>query len=912
MRRLARALLSAMLPPGDDWAAEFVATLDEEADERAARGGEWSAGLWYGRQLLRPSTLRFVARVRRRARGATGSATPGAAPHAASGAASGTPPRSASGPLQALAEVTIDAGRDVRHAARSLRRDPRVTLFVGATLAVGIGGVTALHDVADRLFLSGPPHVERPDELVRLYLEVPDPRGTRTSPLIPYATALAIDQRVTSFRAATLHRGEATLVRTGARTEPASVSFTDLDYFRVLRARPESGRAYGPADEADRAVAVVSAGFARERGGLDVGGAIEVGDRALTIVGVAPHGFAGAGVERIDVWTPLDLDAAGSRNWRVVARLPEGRTPDVVQAEAQAVHLTQDPGRFFQWAREGEIGVAGLERDLEGNRTMERSIALLLLSVVALVLVVAWVNVLNLLLARLVRRRQELGVRVALGIGRLRLARQLLLETGLLGVLGALLALPIAWGAGRLVRGVLLPDVAWADGAVGGDDVLLALGIGAVTAVLLGALVFPAIRRPASMSLLGTGRATAGGSTLRLQRALATAQVAMSTGLLLCAALFARSFWAMKGTDLGVDADRVYTVDLRALDRDIWSSNQADSVHVRALERVREADPTTRWALTVGLPLAASFSISVHVAERDSIPVLPGGGPFVSMVSDGYFATTGTRLVQGRDLAPDAAELGLREIVIGASTVDALWPGEDALDRCIRIDGPDTPCWTVVGVAEDVNRQGYREPPSIQIYVPLGATPQFGGATLLARPGVGGPGVRRLGGGISATARAELIASDPRVDFVEVRRLDSLLSAEIRPWRLGATMLSLAAGLAVAISLAGVLAVLSYLVAQRRREIGVRLALGAGRDAIRSLVLRQGLWTGAIGAALGIAAVLLSARWIGPLLFETRVLDPLLLLGVGAGVAGVSTLACLSPARSATRIDPVETLRASD
>jgi ABC-type antimicrobial peptide transport system permease subunit len=217
------------------------------------------------------------------------------------------------------------------------------------------------------------------------------------------------------------------------------------------------------------------------------------------------------------------------------------------------------------------------------------------------------------------------------------------------------------------------------------------------------------------------------------------------------------------------------------------------------------------------------------------------------------------------------------------------------------VGSPDSACATVVGIAVDVHRVGYREPPSLQYYVPLGQATAFSGLTLVARPpGGGSGGVERL--------RSALSDADASVDHVEVTRIGSLLDAQIRPWRLGSVVLSLAASLAVLVSAIGVYGVLSYIVAQRRREIGVRMALGASTVSIRALVLRVGLLSGGLGVAAGVGLVLAASRWLEPLLFETETFDPAVIAGVTTLLVSAAVLACVLPAGQAARVDPVEAL----
>ena len=243
-------------------------------------------------------------------------------------------------------------------------------------------------------------------------------------------------------------------------------------------------------------------------------------------------------------------------------------------------------------------------------------------------------------------------------------------------------------------------------------------------------------------------------------------------------------------------------------------------------------------------------------------------------------------------------------MVVSRSMAETLWPTTEALGACVRL-AAEGECWRVIGVVGDVHREGYREPPSMQFYVPLGhERSSFGGMALVVRPG-------RDAGAVQERVLAALAGLDPRVDYAEVIRLDTLLEGEVRPWRLGAMVLSLAALLAVFVSLLGVYGVLSYVLTQRRAEIGVRLALGASGGSIRGLIARTALSSAVVGTLSGVALMLAAGRWLGPLLFETSVGDPLVILGVGVLLVAGALFACAAPVLQAGRVNPLESLRGS-
>lgn len=860
--------------PAAGWSREFLAELDRELRQRAESGTGPGLTLWYLRQVLSPATIGFVramrARKRRRA-------------------------------LPLGGGLTAGLLKDARQAWRGATRDRWAAGLAALTLAVGIGSVAAMHGLGQRLFLSGPPHVEEPGELRRVFLLFDDQVGRRTSPWIPYDTAAAIRDGVAAFEGATLYRLFEDLADLGHRTRPVKVAAVDGHYFDVLGVSPAAGRFFAADDPGTVVLAAPVA--VQEFGSLQaaLGQTVRIGARTGQVLGVAPAGFAGPDLDRVDAWLPMGLEEAGSRNWWTLGRLSDPAATAAAVDEAEALHRSVDPGRFFQWARDGRISMAGVQGGPTGEGSVETSIAVLLLAVVGLVLVISWANVLNLQLARVARRRSELLVRLALGSGRWRLARLFAVESLLLGAVGGVLSLPLAYAEIALVRSMLLPDVAWGTSVLNAD-LLAVTTIGVVVSgVLLGLLT----ARQADRADLSAGLSEARqGPGRRFQTLLVTAQVTLSAALLLCAGLFVKSFWTMRVTDLGVDAERVHTVSLRSLDFTLGGGDAEETArYERALAALRDSGAGDSAALTVGLPFFTNFGMSIHVPGRDSIPELPGGGPFISVVSDRYFETIGTRILRGAPITERDVATRARVAVIGASTAATLWPNGNALGQCVHVGAADDPCFRIVGVAEDVHRRGYREPPSLQLYLPLGATSAFSGSTLLVRSA-------RSGGAYESRLQAELSRAVPGVDYVEVRRLDTFLAPEIRPWKLGAVMLSMVAALAILMSLAGVFGVLTQVVARRRREIGVRMALGASRLSIRALVLRMGMLASVVGVALGFLAVLAGARWLGPLLFETPVADPLVMAAVGIGLVGAAAVACLLPASQAARVDPATSLRA--
>jgi predicted permease len=881
------------LLPDDDWSRAFVDELD---DELRRRWGERGIRGRVGRlaQALSPRTWQFIWLMRRRQR-------PGA------GTAGGMTMRTGSGGRWWHGGV-----QDLRQAGRALLREPRFTGFVVLTLALGLGGVATMFGVADRLFLRSAVGVQAPDALVRLYLRFDEEEGPRLTPWVPYVTGRAIRDVSRGFAGVTLYRYDKWLVQAGGETRPRPVNEVGPRYFDVLGATPRIGRFFGGPEPSDgERVAVIAHRFWLEAFGGDpgvLGRTLAMPGGEHTIVGVAAEGFHGPHLAPVDVWVPLADAEAGNRNWWVLARVrpaPDGDRDASRRAavdEAQAVHARTDPGRSFQWASGGVVSSAPIRADDAGQEPAEVAIARLLMAVTVVVLLIGTANVTNLFLARLAGRQREVAVRLALGAGRWRLARLLFAETVLVALLAAAASLPLAYVAGEALRGVLLPEVAWTASPL--DLRVLALTGG--VALLVGALVGLLPLRRAGRSdvadnLRGAGRGTSGRG-FRLHSALAASQMALSAALLVGAGLFLRSFHHLRVTDLGFDAEKAVAVTFHALEPGAWRSpsEREHRIYLRALETVRSDPGLDAAAVTLGLPFLYNFGRSVAVPGRDSIPSLPGGGPYLSAVTETYFDAVGTPLVLGRGFT--AGEIGGEErvIVVSESMAEQLWPGQDPLGRCVQVGGPADPCWSVVGVARDVHRVGYREPPSMQYYLPLGTPGGFGGLALVLRP---------RDRAALARLRPTLERVDPLVAYVEMTPLASLLEPQARPWRLGAWVLGMAAALALLVAVSGVYGVLSYLVEQRRREIGVRMALGASRRDIGRLVLRTGLGATALGAGGAAIVVAVGGRRLQPLLFETSVADPVVFTASVGVLAAAAVVACLLPAARAAGVEPTVTLR---
>jgi predicted permease len=813
--------------------------------------------------------------------------------------------------------------QDARYVLRSLRTSPGFTGVVVLTLGLGIGANATMFGIVDQLLLREPEHVVDPGRVVRFYTtERTDAGAEFTGNTVPYALYVEMRQVRAFEHVAALTFGESTTGR-GRDARRISVARVTWDYFPLLGVRPALGRFFGP--EEDRPprgedVVVLDGGFWKRTFGADpgvVGRTLELNGSRHRIVGVAPEGFAGETSGRYDAWAPLS--AHGPRvhpewpttwdaHWvRVIGRLKPGVTPQQAGLEATAVHRRAYPGgppeRTIANAR---LSVRPLLFNDSGREPTEVAVSRWLVGVAAVVLLVACANAGNLTLARTIRRRREIAVRIALGISGARLVRLLLAESVVLSLAGGVAGVLLALGGGRFLRAVLLPSGA----AISGRLLVLTAATALVTGLLVG--LVPALQgsRPDLTTALKAGAREGGARRSRLRTTLTVVQAALSVVLLVGAGLFVRSLWNVRSLRLGIEPDRVLMVDIG----EAWAAGHADvaesdearalvrlrDLFARSLERVRSIPGVEAASLSNGTPFQGAVSYALEVPGLDSIPKLPGGGPYVTSVLSDYFRTMGTRLVRGRLLTAEESATGARVAVVSETMARTLWPGQDPTGRCLVMTR-SSGCYNIVGVVEDTRRfQIIGEHAAMHFYVPLGQ--DFRGAMLLVRS-VGRPAT------IVETVRRELQRLDPGIGYISVRSPQDDVDWQVRPWRLGATMFVVFGGLALLVAAIGLYSLIAYLVAQRTHEFGVRVALGARTVDIARLVMGRSVGAAAAGVAIGVALALVLGRLVEPLLFETSPHDPSVFLAVTATLLTFAVLASVAPTRRAVRVDPVTALR---
>jgi predicted permease len=600
---------------------------------------------------------------------------------------------------------------------------------------------------------------------------------------------------------------------------------------------------------------------------------------------------------------------------QIVARLKPGTSVDDALRELPQYRseLEARLPRWAGWLRGAEYVAAPIAYDDKARESFESVMARWLAVISAIILFASCANVANLLLARLARRRRELAVRVALGSGRARVMRLLALEGILLAIGAALLALVVIALVEPVVQSALFPDGSWSFSLLDAR----VLGAVAAFALLTGSLVsiVPAIqagRGDTSDMLRGGSRG--GESRSPLRSGLTVVQAMLSVVLLVGAGLFLRSMQRVRETDLGMEPDRVLAVETRYArtqrlpDESLpqWSDRLRALDYVRhqvLLEAVRRLPGVEHAALTVGVPFWEGYGIGVRVPGRDSIPSLPGGGPYISAVGEDYFTTMGTTLRRGRPFSSADRDGSEAVVIISETMARSLWPNEDALQKCVIIETSDASCARVVGIAADLHRSALREEPSMQYYVPIGQERGFSGSWILVRPtGAASPSWPAL--------REALQAADPALLSINVRLLSQGLDGDIRPLRLGVVAFGISAALALIVAGLGLYSIMAHAVAWRRHEIGVRLALGARPRSIATLIVGRGAVLATLGIFLGLIVAVAARRWVEPQLFNTSATDPFVLVGVVVVLELMALGTGWLPARRAVSVSPTEALRA--
>lgn len=823
--------------------------------------------------------------------------------------------------------------REMRQSVRALARTPAFSLVALATLALGIGATTSIFAVLDAIVLRPLPYPAA-ERLVSITHPVSGTAVTAGRWGVSPGGYFFFRREARTLAASGIYSTGTLSVRSSegaARVQSAQITSS---LFGVLGARPAAGRLLSADDDVPNGpdVAVLGYGFWQRAFGGDasiVGHTIDIEGKPIVVVGVAARGvdlpmpsafssqadLAGFGV---DVWMPLQLDPAArainTHPYSMLARLAPGATVSEAQRELAALTARLPevaPSAYspaFMRQYHFSMAVTPLHTEVVGATAR---VLWVIFGAVALVLLMAAANVANLFLVRLEAHRREAAVRAALGAGRAHLAVHYLAESLLLTVTAGVLALLLAWGALHLFVAVAPPNIPrLAVVALGWRTVAFTAALSIALGIVFGVVPLASRRDVDTATLREGGRGlTSSPGTRMVRDALIVGQMTLALVLLAAAGLMLRTVEQLRHVKPGFDPQRALVMHVHAP----WSRYGGWAPVAAFQKTLQERIAALPGVRAVGggtdVPLVSfGFCSIVWVEDR---PLAPGEEPpcvKVTEATPGYFTALGIS-VHGR--VPDwhDAEAGTGAVVVTRALAQRFWPGEDAIGRGIKGNGPRPPYYRVVGVTDDVRGEGLEKPPVEAVIFPILPIPQtqlWGPANdvdLVVRTSLDDPTT------LVPTIRRAIAALDPAVSVDRLQTLTSVVQHSLARVSFILALLAIAALMALVLSAVGTYGVIAYLVTQRRSEIGLRMALGAHAWQVTRLVVGHSLRLALLGAAVGTVAALATTRLLTSLLYGVQPTDPATFIAAGGFLLVVAIVASMAPARRASRVDPVEALR---
>lgn len=793
--------------------------------------------------------------------------------------------------------------QDLRYGVRMLIKHPGFTFVAVMTLALGIGANSAIFSVVDAVLLR-PLKFKDPEQLVRMWETLPQGGTGTVSPpnLKDWREQNDVFAGIAAFSTPNfnLQSQDSPERLPGAAVTP--------EFFDVMGVPPLLGRAFRAGEDqlGNHRVAVLSYELWQRNFGADpqiVGRNIPINGENFTVVGVAPPGFRYPS-RLTELWTPLALTPAqmanrGSHFLNVIARLKPGVTLE--QAQQQMSLIARRIEQQYPNDQTGRGILLGLLQEVTVRNV--RPALLTLLAAVGFVLLIACVNVANLLLARATARRREIGIRLALGAGRWRLMRQFLTESLLLAALGGALGLLLAkWGVNVLVAmaAQILPRA----GEVGLDArvVGFTMALSLLTGVVFG--LAPALQSSkvdVQTTLKEGGSAGESRQSNWLRSLLVVAEVAAAFVLLIGAGLMIKSFLNLQRVDAGLRPESVLTMSVTLPDSKYKTPQSRVPFFQQLLERVSTL-PSVESAGVINLLPMQNWGWNSDFQIEGRTPFLPGKAPLVEnrTVTPDYFRAMGIPLVAGRFLTDQDNEKSERVTLINQTFAQRYFPNEDAVGKRINVGGDG---WiTIVGVVGDVKQAGLADSIRVEHYAPH-AQVQISNTMALVVRASADPTA------LAAAIRRETQAIDPAQPVFNIKTMETVIAESVSDRRLNMVLLGVFSGLALLLAVIGIYSVMSYTVTQSTRELGIRMALGAQARDVLKLVVGQGVALAAIGMVIGLIAAFGLTRLMKTLLFGVGATDPLTFAGVSALLFVVAFAACVIPARRATKVDPMVALR---
>ena len=809
--------------------------------------------------------------------------------------------------------------QDMRYGARMLLKSPGFTVVAVLTLALGIGANTAIFSVVNFVLLR-PLEYANPDQLVMVW-ERNTKKGWNESPT---SFADFVDFRDNAKSVELVAFTDTNFNLTGGdQPERVAGLRVSANLFSLLGVNPARGRWFAPGEDKPGAghVLILSYGlWQRSFGGNSnlVNQTVQLNGQSYTVVGVMPPTFkfppafsatttSEELISNADLWVPLTTDDVplirNIRNLKMIGRLKAGVAPQQAQAEINSI--ASRLAREYPDVNAGlESVVIPLHEQIVGD---VREALLILLGAVVLVLLIACANIANLLLSKATARHKEIAIRTALGANRGRLLRQLLTESTLLGLLGGVFGFLVAYaGSKTLVSFGSFSIPQLTDFSFDMKVPLFTLAISLLTSLIFGlAPAIDASKPNLNEALKEGGRSSSGGATrARLRNALVITEVALAVVLVTASGLMLRSFVRLQGTSSGLNPHNLITLELELPDVRYHAAQQQTLFQQQLLQRVGSLPGVQNAATVDNLPFSGNaFNTSFTIEGRPTGPTTETPRAYYRVISPDYFPAIGIELHKGNQFTDrDTAEQpGVA--IVNETAAQRYWPGVDPLGKRIKRGRPESknPWLTVIGIVSGSRQLSLKEGSQPEIYVPYLQNPGLT-FTLVARTA---SDPRSLTGAL----RKEVLSADREIPAVNIKLMEELISNSVAKERFYVLLLAVFAALALILAAVGVYGVMSYSVTLRTRDIGIRMALGARPADIFKHIVGQALLLGLIGLGVGIVLAIASTRVMSSLLYGINATDPLTLAITSLVLLAVALLASYLPARRATRVDPLVTLR---
>lgn len=815
--------------------------------------------------------------------------------------------------------------QDLKQALRMFRDSPAFAVTAVLVLAIGIGANVAIFSVVNAVILKPVPY-EDPDTLVQLMTSV---NGERASAAASPARYMLWREQTEVLEDVAAYDGVSLNYTGGGVPERVSASRVTEPYFRAFRVPIERGRAFTPEEDRPGAprTALVSHDFWMRRLGGDadvLGRTLSFGGTPYTVVGVVASAFDTREFGRIDVWLPLQLDpntADHSQYFRVVARLKPGVSLEQAQARIGASAIVFH--ERFSTGVNPEVGftVVPFQQALVGPDA--RRMLWTLFGAVAFVLLIACANVANLLLARASARGRDIAIRSTLGAGRGRIVRQLLTESALLSAAGGVLGLVVGFIGMRALLAIStagLPRLGESGTLMGMDwrVVAFTVGLSIVTGVVFGLVPATAASRTDLSSVIkdSGSRSGSGSGQNRTRSMLVVAEIGLAVVLLIGAALLVRTSLALGNADPGLTVDNVVVMRTPLSDPRYRTTAGVQELTASTLERIRAIPNVEAATASSGVPLQPGFGFVFNVIGREHDRPFTGGGSFFATTAD-FFETLEIPVLRGRVFNERDDARAPPVVMISRSVAERWWPdGQDPLRDRMLIGGGDAlyptladePVRRIIGIVDDVAAVRLTDPPRPTMYVPQAQISDlfrsFDAETELAwivRTSVDPLRV--------APVIQDAIRQTTGAPVVDLQTMEQVVSVSISRQRANATLMAVFGGAALLLAAIGIYGLMAFAAQQRTHEIGIRIALGAQRDRLRGMVIRQGIGLIALGTAVGLAAAFLMADLLASVLFGVEPRDATVFVGVPVVLALVGLVAVSIPAHRASRVDPLDALR---